>query len=269
MVNESPAKCAFDYFVLVFALAIPFWLAAAVLRQTPKEIPIDLPVSALAAFTPMIAALILTYRKAGIDGAKELLLSAVDYASVKDKRWYLPAIFLMPAAMLLEFGILRATGASLPKLQIQLLIVPILLLTFFAGAVGEELGWQGYAFDRLNDRWNALQAGLLLGLIWAIWHLIPFIQTNHSSQWIAWQCMATIVMRIVIVWLYMNAGRSLFIAVVFHAMSNMSEFLFPHYGSHYDPAITFGIMALASAVIIFLWGPRTLARFRYARPSPG
>jgi CAAX protease family protein len=263
--NGSAAKSAFQFFVLVFLLAVPFWLAAAVLKRVPKEIPIDLPVSALAALTPMIAALILTYRTDGFDGAKKLIFSAVDYTRIKDRRWYLPAIFLMPAVMVLEYGVLRATGVALPELRIQLVAIPILLLTFFAGAIGEELGWQGYAFDRLHDRWNALESGLILGLLWATWHLVPFIQTNHGAQWIAWQCMATVVMRIVIVWLYMNAGRSLFIAVLFHAMSNMSEFLFPHYGSHYDPSITLGIMALVTAVIIFLWGPETLARFRYAR----
>ena len=47
-------------------------------------------------------------------------------------------------------------------------------------------------------------------------------------------------------------------------MMNVSEFLFPNYGSHYDPVITGVITAILAAVVTFLWGPRTLARFRYS-----
>jgi hypothetical protein len=72
--------------------------------------------------------------------------------------------------------------------------------------------------------------------------------------------------RVIIVWLYNNTGKSVLVTILFHDMLNVSEFLFPNYGSHYDPAIT-GILIIITAVIVtFFWGAKTLAHFRYARP---
>ncbi|NIM46330.1 MAG: CPBP family intramembrane metalloprotease, partial [Nitrososphaeria archaeon] len=50
-------------------------------------------------------------------------------------------------------------------------MAPILFLMFFILAIGEEVGWTGYAFERMEKRWNAFQASLILGIIWAAWHL--------------------------------------------------------------------------------------------------
>ena len=61
-------------------------------------------------------------------------------------------------------------------------------------------------------------------------------------------------------WLYNNTGKSVFGAVLYHDVSNVSWQLFPNYGSHWDPRITGLILAFAAAIVIVIWGPRTLAR---------
>jgi hypothetical protein len=67
--------------------------------------------------------------------------------------------------------------------------------------------------------------------------------------------------RVIIVWIYNNTGKSLFATILYHAMSNVSMFLFPNYGSHYDPFITSIILVSIAAIVVFAWGPKTLARF--------
>ena len=84
-------------------------------------------------------------------------------------------------------------------------------------------------------------------------------------MWIAWQCMGMVVTRILIVWLYNNTGGSVSAAVLFHATNNMSSFLFPNYGSHYDPFVACIITTAIAAIVVFLWGPSTLGRYRYTR----
>lgn len=144
-------------------------------------------------------------------------------------------------------------------------MVPVFFMVFFIGAIGEEIGWTGYATDPLQDRWNALEASINLGTVWAVWHITPWLQANHTPIWVAGQCAASVVLQVLIVWLYNNTGKSVFAAISFHAMVNVSELvLFPIYGSYYNPAIAFIIMAFTATIIIFLWGPRTLARLRYA-----
>jgi hypothetical protein len=54
-------------------------------------------------------------------------------------------------------------------------------------------------------------------------------------------------------------------AIVFHATSNVSQFLFPNYGSHYDPFIAGLTLTLTAAGVAVLWGPETLARYRFGR----
>jgi uncharacterized protein len=58
-----------------------------------------------------------------------------------------------------------------------------------------------------------------------------------------------------------------FAAIVFHATSNLSQFLFPNYGSHYDPLIPGLIVTLAAVIVTLVWGPETLARCDQALPT--
>ncbi|MEJ2353727.1 MAG: hypothetical protein P8Y03_28445 [Anaerolineales bacterium] len=78
------------YFTLVFVLAAPFWLVGD--RKLPTAI--NLPASALATFVPVTAAAILSYRKDGFNGVKQLLKKAFDYRKIKSKTWLLPALLL-------------------------------------------------------------------------------------------------------------------------------------------------------------------------------
>ncbi len=225
----------------------------------------NLPISALAAFCPMIAALIITYRENGSDGVKQLLKRSFDYKKIKGKIWYVPIFFLMPVIMVLEYGLMKLMGVSIPNFQFPVLMVPVFFMVFFIFAIGEETGWSGYAIDPLQDWWGALGASIILGIVWAMWHLVPFIQTHNTPIWVAGQDAGTVVLRVLIVWLYNNTGKSVFAAITFHSMVNVSELvLFPIYGSYYDPVIAFMIMAATAAIVTFLWGPKTLARYRYA-----
>lgn len=64
-------------------------------------------------------------------------------------------------------------------------------------------------------------------------------------------------LRVLIVWLYNNTGRSVFAATLFHAFSNVSSVT---YSSYYDPHITGLIVAFVATIVVLVWGPRTLVR---------
>lgn len=258
--KRSPLKL----YSLVFILSIPFWLIGAMAEHLSKGLPINLPVSSLMAFCPLIAALILVYREDKLVGIRRLLKRVFDYKRIQQKLWYVPIILLMPIILLLSYGAMRLMGLPLPEPHIPFMTIPILFVVFFLAAVGEEAGWMGYAVDPMQDRWSALKTSLHLGSAWALWHVVPYIQAHHTLKWIAWQCFSTIVLRILIVWLYNNTQKSILAAILFHTTINVSVFIFPNYGSHYNPAITGVIIAIAAVIITFLWGSKTLARYRYA-----
>ncbi len=249
--SASLKRSPLTFFVLVFALALPFWLLGALVKHVP--IPLNLPVSALQFVCPPIAALILVYREEKLGGVKRLLKSVFDVKRIKHKIWYVPIIFLMPLLL----------GRPLPEPYIPFLMIPIFFVVFFIPAVCEEVGWTGYATDPMQERWSALTTSLILGSVWAIWHVIPQLQAN-TPAWVAGQFFSTIGLRVLIVWLYNNTGKSVLAAILFHDMVNVSEFSFPNYGSHYDPVIAGAITAITALIVTFLWGSKTLARYRYA-----
>ena len=247
LANASP----WVFFLLVFFLSIPFYLLGAAGGRLPV-VPI-LPASALMAFMPMIAALILVYRTGG---AVALLKRAFDFSRIHGVRWYLAALLIMPIVCVGEYGVLRLTGTPPLDLRIApgeaLSLVPI----FLVGAIGEELGWQGYAYPALRGARNAQEAAVLLGAVWALWHVIPFVQMGRSAGWIFWHCLSTVALRVIIVWLFVNAGNCVFIAVLFHTMINVAWALFPSHGSHYDPFIAFLILMPVTGLILAFWHPQ-------------
>jgi len=249
------------FFLLVFAVSIPFWLIGAV---TGLQLLPGIPVSSLMVLSPMTAALILVHGENKTAGVIELLKRSFDFPRIRVKVWYAPIVLLMPGVMVLSYGLMRLMGSPLPAPQFPILTALAMLGTFFVAALAEELGWTGYVLDPLQTRWNALQASLVLGLVWAAWHLVPLLQVHRSTTWIAWQCLNIVAIRVLYVWLYNNTGKSVFAAALFHTMQNVSWMLFPDYGSHYDPRIVGLITAFAAASVTVIWGPRTLVRYRNA-----
>lgn len=258
---KSQPASLLPFFALVFALSAPFWLLGHAASGLADFIPIDLPVSSLMAFTPAVAALYLVWRHEGAAAMRGLLARSFDWHRIPHWGWAAGAALFMPAALFIAWAAMTLAGATLPEPHLPLLVLPIFLVMFFAAALGEEIGWQGYAFDRMPAQWSALAAALVLGAIWTLWHLIPYFQTGRGAVWIAWHCGVTMLLRIVTVWFYVNGRRSVFIAALFHAMSNVAFFMFPNFGSHYDPAYFIWVMAAAVGAIILIYG-RSLTRRR-------
>ena len=75
--SSSVDKSLLKFFLLVFVLSVPFWLIGTII-QMPSGIQINIPISSLMAFTPLIAALILTYTDSKFDGMKALLKSSLE-----------------------------------------------------------------------------------------------------------------------------------------------------------------------------------------------
>lgn len=257
--NTVPAgtESLLAFFVLVLLLSIPFWIAGA--ATTAHLLP-GLPVSALMFVCPGAAALILVYRKRRLEGAGELLRRGLDYRSVRAKIWLAPILLLMPAIMTLSFLWMRWSGVRVPAPRFSLSSATIMLVAFFLSALGEELGWSGYATDLMLEKGNAFATAMLLGAIWAVWHFVPLLQVHRSPEWIAWWTLGTVAARILIVWIYIRTGRSVFAATVFHAMIDLTWQLFPISGSYYDPRITGVIIAFVAAIVVIGRGPATLAR---------
>jgi hypothetical protein len=127
----SASKSPWTFFSLLILLSVPFWLIGAFANQWFQErIPIDLPISSLMAMNPALAASILAYWEHGDRGVKDLLKRSVDYRRIQKKIWYLPVFGLWPLTMVVAYGLMRATGASLPHVRLSMLMVPLFFGVF-------------------------------------------------------------------------------------------------------------------------------------------
>jgi len=251
--RTSKREFPWRFFILVFSLSAPFWLANALISKWLPEIPVNLPFSSLMVVAPPIAAVICTRREKGAGSAVKLLKRAFDFEKISSKIWYLPMLLLMPAVMFIQIGILILIQQKIPPVQLSGSALLVFVLVFFSAAVAEEIGWQGYAIDRLPTKWNSLTAGIFLGIVWAAWHIIPFIQMEKTLSWIIWQCLNLTVTRVIIVWIANNTQKSVSSAVLFHTMYNVSTLFSPVY----DSLIVTVILILIAGTITVHWGSKS------------
>jgi membrane protease YdiL (CAAX protease family) len=245
------------FVVLTFALAIPFWILGGAIGY--QLLP-GLPVAALTFVCPGLAALILVRREDGSASVNALLRRAFDYERIKDKGWYAPVLLLNPGIFLFSYIVLRLIGTPVPAPHMSIQLALALSVMFFVGALGEELGWSGFAIDPMQDQWGALRASLVFGAVWAVFHFVALAQIHRSSEWIAWWSLWTVSARVIMVWIYNNTGKSVFGVALFHAASNVSWQTFPIRASFFDPRVTGVITTLVAMTVTAVWGPKTLSR---------
>lgn len=243
------------FILLAFALSVPVWMVAEAFRL--QVLP-GLPLGAAMVVCPFASAWILIAHEQGRAGVIAHMARSFDSHRISEKRWWVPIVLLQPAVGLLSYGLMELLGFALPPPQFSLDAPVVLFAFFFVGALCEESGWSGYLIDPLQERWGALGGSLILGTVWAMWHWVPLMQVGRSPDWIAWWTLGTLSTRVLHTWLYNNTHKSVFGAIVFHAMTNLSWQLFPNHGSHYDPRITGLILTAVAALVVIGWVTRTL-----------
>lgn len=263
-------RSPWTFFLLVYLLSLPFWVTNLVF---PLHLPVDnLPVTDIGAtFTPLLAAVILVWHEGEPGGVRRFLARAFDYRRITKKTWYLPVIILMPALYVLTYGAMRLAGLPVPTTWDIPVFLPLVFGLFFIAAIGEEMGYSGYATDALQARYPALTAALIMGSIHAAWHWPSMIALGQPPGLFVMGSLLTVGFRVLTVWLYNNTGGSVFATILFHAVTNTGRSIFPGSRSAYemgDGVIGYGLILIAAVVVVFLWGGKTLARFRYARVKP-
>lgn len=235
------------FFGLVILLSIPFW-TLGLYADDAALLPAGLPIAALMAVCPFLAALILVVLERNSQG---LGLSVRSLRTLpKNGIWYGVALLGMPAVMALCYIVMDVFGMSLPgSVRIEWTSLFFLLPLFLLGAIGEEAGWTGYILKPLKSKFGLIGAALVLALFGAAWHSIPLLQGSNGLEWILWQCIVVFVTRLMTVGLYFVSGQSLFVVILFHVMDNVSFAMFPNDGSHYNPMVKAIVLVLVLLVL--------------------
>ena len=233
------------YVALVAVLSVPFYLLGTGGASLPFVAA--LPLSAVMVVIPTLAAVALTESWAGV---RRLLARLGQWPGLL---WSIIAVAIMPLVFWLAAVVMATTGAHLPAVQwLPATGMAAAMVIFAVGAVFEEWGWQGYAYPRM--RFAPLWSALLVGVIWALWHVVPFAEMGHSGAWIFWHCLVTVALRIIMVWLVESARQNLVIAVLFHMMINAPFGVIGNFAVFYDPMIAAILLWLLVVALVVLHG---------------
>lgn len=184
-------------------------------------------------------------------------------------RWYLVIFFGWPAISI-GAALLQAQITNQPLsiqwnrwsgLQAYLISAPV--LGFW---MCEEIGWRGFALPRLLNRWNALFSSVILGIVWACWHLPYYSGMNGISPEFYALPVFTVSVSILMTWVFNHTQGSILVVTLFHFWINIFDALQADKLPLADPGgeimIKYLLLAVAAILVVILYGYRSLARDR-------
>ena len=247
-------------FIITWLFQLPRVLADNGLVQLPSILS---RLSTFAMIGPFAAAFWLTYRVGGRQGMKALWKRGWNF---KFEKIWLLVVFLIPAVTSgLTILVINLMGGEIlwEHQPLPLMMaVPIFIVIFLTQALPEEYGWRGFALDRLQSRWNALTASLILGFLWGLWHLPLHFMSGTTQEIIpvVEYILKQMVGAIFYTWVYNNTNRNVFLAILLHAVWNVFGGLIPYWVTSQGRWVNFGIEVIIAVIIVLSFGAKTLVR---------
>jgi len=213
-------------------------------------------------FVPSLVAIILTRIRQGTEGLKSLLKRCFQFRL--GLGWYLAIIIVVllgSAGQLIIHSLLgNSFDFSLYLAQLSSFI-PLIII----GPISEELGWRGYLLSKLQLKWNALVSSVLIGIVWAFWHLPLFFLIGTSQHELHLPFMGflvgTIAVSIIFSWINNNTNNSIWAAILLHwlytyaaQVNSTGVTRSPEYNwLEYLPYV------LIAIVVVVIWKPKNLS----------
>lgn len=221
---------------------------------------------ALGALGPLLAALLVTALFAGKQGLRNLWPQLFRTGRIMNLLIALFAPFVLLLLAMLGDHFMNGTSFSLVQIWTSHEFPHFTFLQFFAYNLlffgfGEETGWRGFVLPRLQMRYSALTAALLLTAIWALWHLPLFFYRPgyvgmNAAQIVGW-IFSLLTGSVLLTWLYNSSRGSILVCAVFHSAIDVAFMV-----------DTSGVNVMnILGMLITLWGIAMLLIFKPANLS--
>jgi uncharacterized protein len=211
------------FFAVTYAITWTLQLPAVLAQRGVIAGPVDrfMPLVGLGALGPLLAAVLVARFAQGGGGVRAL------FARLRIWRvgagWYAVALGYGAAASLVGTAVyLLFHGGG----DVQWLYPPrdaqrIAALVIFP--IGEEVGWRGFALPRLQARYGALPASLLVGVGWGLWHVPMFLIAGISPVTFLVSGVMLLAGSILFTWIYNHTKGSLLLAILVHAGAHLNN----------------------------------------------
>lgn len=252
-------RSLFKFFLLTYAVSWMLWIAAAFIPGGFASPPSGLGLLSgllylLGVFAPSLVALALTAQADGRAGTLALVRRIIHLPT--RARWYVFAIGYMASIKLAVALVHRVVIGVWPQFgKTPLYIMAVAIVFSTPVQAGEEIGWRGFALPGLAKHVGLAPASIILGLIWASWHL-PFFfipAADKSGQSFPVYLLQGTALSVAMAWLYWRTNGSLLLTMLMHAAVNNTKDIVPSVVS--GAANPFGLSAshVAWLTVALLW----------------
>jgi hypothetical protein len=262
--KERPAGSLLKFFLLTYAVTWPCFIAAARLPVGTLRAALLL----LGTFAPSLVALWLVGGAESGSGIRALLDRIVEWRV--GARWYLFALGYMVAIKWAVALVHRVATGGWPRFGDEawyVIVAAIVVSTPFQS--GEEIGWRGYALPRLAARFGYAAGSVLLGLIWACWHLPLFFMpgADKQGQSFAVYLLQVTALSVALAWLSIHTKGSLLLAMVMHSAVNQTKDIVPSAvpGAADPLALSTSLVAWLTVALLWIGAGYFLARMVRSR----
>jgi uncharacterized protein len=269
--NTKTVKEAYVFLLLTLAFSyFVFWGPLALFKIPTISFVSDVKgpfwaigLYAAGGFVPSLLAIFLTWKKEGVPGLRRLGQRILQVRL--GWRGYLFIILIVFTGTAGQLAIHHLLGnffdGTLFWTQIGSFL-PLLIL----GPLSEEIGWRGYALERLQTRWNGITSSLIIGLVWALWHLPLFLMVGTSQYELGIPYIGFMVglmaSSILYTWVYNHTQYSLWSAILLHWLYTYAAQVLasgvtrtPLY--NWLECLPYVLMAF---IVILIWKPNKLDR---------
>ncbi|WP_192498409.1 CPBP family intramembrane glutamic endopeptidase [Halorussus halophilus] len=261
-VREHPVA---TFFALALALSWALWIPGFLLLSGDVSTALVI----VGSFGPAVAGVILT--KARGRSVRTWLREMARFRV--GARWWAVAVGV-PVGITVVSTVVYATWVGPLDLSTLSRRVPMWLVGFLVislvGGGNEEPGWRGYALPNLQRRYSALTASIIIGLVWALWHLPLFVLPSglYAGKPFSLYAPMVVTFSVLTTWVYNSTEGSVPVLMVLHAGFNSMGALVPvplsNQGSgtmaSWNVAVVLGCGVLLALVVVLYYGPETLSK---------
>jgi membrane protease YdiL (CAAX protease family) len=127
-----------------------------------------------------------------------------------------------PVAVLVAERFGNTLQLAVTAMALALVLGATFLTQMLLTGGNEELGWRGYLLPALQARWSSLTSSVVLGVIWALWHLPLFFMAGTSQSYMPFPgfLLFTIPLTVIFTWVHNQTGGSILLVMLLHGAVN-------------------------------------------------